>query len=86
MPRTPTGIVTRTGPAIRYAGALHPLPKARTPLGRAVALLIARIDAGAVQPCPNCGRFDCGCWEWVELMTAPPPADLNNLTDEDLPY
>lgn len=86
MPRTPTGIVTRTGPAIRYASALHPLPATRTPLGHAVAALIARIDAGAVQPCPNCGRFDCGCWEWVELMTAPPPADLNNLTDEDLPY
>ena len=81
-----TGIVTATGPAIVHRGVTVPLPATRTPLGDAVAAVIADIDAGEIVACPHCGRFDCECWEWVELMTAPPPADLNVMTAEDLPY
>lgn len=81
-----TGIVTRTGPAIRHASAVVSMPRAQTPVGEWVAATVAAIDAGELQPCSNYGRFDCGCWEWVELMTAPAPAEPYTFTNEDLPY
>ena len=81
-----TGIITDRGPAIRHRGVTVQLPATRTPLGAAVAAAVAAIDAGELQPCPVCGRYACECWERVELMTAPPPADLNVMTAEDLPY
>ena len=79
-----TGIVTADGPAIRHRGVTVQLPATRTPLGAAVVAAIAAIDAGEIVACPHCGRFDCECWEWAELMSAPEPRD--ETTAEDLPY
>lgn len=70
-----TGIVTTNGAAVRHNGATVPLPKARTEAGKVIAAIVAKIDSGELTPCPNCNHFDCECWEWVELMTAPPPVD-----------
>ena len=85
-----TGIVTTSGAAVKAGGALHRLPKAHTEVGQFIASLVAKIDSGELTPCPNCSHFDCECWEWVELMTAPPPVDphddLSVWTNEDLPY
>ena len=81
-----TGIVTKRGAAVRVGAAVLSLPKAHTAAGAWIADAVARIDAGEIQPCPHCGHFGCECWEWVELMTAPAPADPYTLTDEDLPY
>ena len=50
-----TGIITPTGPAIVHRGVTVPLPATLTPLGQAVAALIADIDAGRVVACPYCG-------------------------------
>ena len=68
-----TGIITATGPAVVHRGVTVPLPATHTALGAAVAAVIAAIDAGEVLPCQHCGRFDCECWEWAELMNAPEP-------------
>ena len=85
-----TGIVTSAGAAVRVGAAVVALPKAQTAVGQFIADMVARIDSGELKPCPNCGHFDCECWDWVELMTAPPPADphddLSVWTNEDLPY
>ena len=43
-------------------------------LGRAVAALATGILDGTIQPCPACGRFDCDCDEWPELMYTDPTA------------
>ena len=81
-----TGIVTTSGAALRVGAAVLPLPKAHTAAGQWIADVVARYDAGELKPCPHCGHFGCECWEWVELMAAPAPADPFVLTDEDLPY
>ena len=71
-----TGIVTARGPAIRHAGVTVQLPAARTPLGVAVAALVAAIDAGELLPCRHCGAYGgCDCEEWIAAMLAPPPVD-----------
>ena len=77
-----TGIVTATGPAIRHRGVTVPLPATRTALGAAVAALIAAIDAGELQPCPHCGRFDCEC----EQPSADPHGDLAVWQDCEIPF
>ena len=43
-------------------------------LGQAVAALATAITNGAIEPCPACGRFDCDCDEWPELMYTDPTA------------
>jgi hypothetical protein len=43
-------------------------------LGQAVAALATAITNGEIQPCPVCGRFDCDCDEWPELMYTDPTA------------
>ena len=87
MPRTPTGIVTPTGPAIRHAGATVPLPRAQTPAGQWVAGIIADIDAGRLLPCPHCGEYGgCDCLDWLEWMATAEHAPLDVMTDEDIPY
>ena len=66
-----TGIVTAAGPAIIHRGVTVPLPATRTPLGAAVATLVAAIDAGELQPCPHCGAVGgCDCLDWIEWMAA----------------
>ena len=45
-----------------------------SPLGQAVAALATGILDGTIQPCPACGRFDCDCDEWPELMYTDPTA------------
>ena len=76
-----TGIITARGPAIIHRGVTVPLPATRTPLGAAVATLIAAIDAGELQPCPHCGRFDCEC----EQPSADPHGDLAVWLEGDIP-
>ena len=76
-----TGIITDRGPAIRHRGVTVPLPATRTALGAAVAALIAAIDAGELQPCPHCGRFDCEC----EQPSADPHGDLSVWLEGDIP-
>lgn len=76
-----TGIVTATGAAVKVGAAVLPLPVAKTPVGAWVADIVAAIDAGELLPCQNCGRYSCECWEWVELMTAPPPDST-----EEIPF
>ena len=66
-----TGIITARGPAIIHRGVTVPLPAARTPLGVAVAALVAAIDAGELLPCRHCGAYGgCDCEEWLEWMAA----------------
>jgi len=65
------GIVTPTGLFVQTGGALVPLPVTRTPLGAAVAAVIAAIDAGELLPCPHCGAVGgCDCLDWIEWMAA----------------
>ena len=48
-----------------------------SPLGQAVAALATLATGildGTIQPCPACGRFDCDCDEWPELMYTDPTA------------
>ena len=71
-----TGIITAAGPAIVHRGVTVPLPATRTPLGDAVAALVAAIDAGELLPCRHCGAYGgCDCEEWIAAMLAPPPVD-----------
>jgi len=79
------GIVTPTGLFVQTGGALVPLPVTRTPLGVALAALIAQIDAGAVQPCPHCGRYACEC-EDVPAVTGGDPHGDNNLDGIEIPF
>ena len=82
-----TGIVTARGPAIRHAGVTVQLPAARTPLGAAVAAMVAAIDAGEVLPCIHCGAYaGCDCLDWLEWMLMADYPPLDEMTDEDLPY
>ena len=81
-----TGIVTTSGAALRVGVAVLPLPRAHTAAGQWIAAQVAAIDSGELQPCPQCGAYSCECWEWVELMTAPAPADPFEMTSEDLLY
>ena len=85
-----TGIVTATGPAIRHRGVTVQLPATRTPLGAAVAALVAAIDAGELLPCPHCGAYGgCDCEEWIAAMQAPPVdphGDLSAWQDCEIPY
>ena len=76
-----TGIVTAAGPAIRHRGVTVQLPAERTPLGAAVAAVVAAIDAGEITPCPHCGRYACEC-----EPEADPHGDLSEWQDCDLPY
>ena len=65
------GIVTARGPALRHAGVTVQLPVTRTPLGAAVATLVAAIDAGELLPCQHCGAVGgCDCLDWLEWMAA----------------
>ena len=77
-----TGIVTATGPAIRHRGVTVQLPATRTPLGAAVAAMVAAIDAGEVQPCQHCGRYACEC----EQPSADPHDDLAVWQDCEIPF
>ena len=71
-----SGIITTSGPAIMHRGVTVQLPAVRTPLGEAVAALVAVIDAGELQPCRHCGAYGgCDCEEWIAAMLAPPPVD-----------
>ena len=40
----------------------------RTPLGESIAAFLATDP----EPCPVCGRYDCDCDEWPELMYTDP--------------
>lgn len=84
------GIVNSAGVFVEMGGGLVPLPATHTPLGEAVAALIAAIDAGAVEPCPVCGRFDCDSDDWHEMHTSPldadPHGDLSAFAEWELPY
>ena len=77
-----TGIVTQHGPALRHAGVTVQLPAARTPLGQAVAALVAAIDAGEIVACPHCGRYACEC----EQPSADPHDDLAVWQDCEIPF
>ena len=77
-----SGIVTQHGPALRHAGVTVQLPAARTPLGVAVAALVAAIDAGELVACAHCGRFDCEC----EQPSADPHGDLSAWLEGEIPY
>ena len=77
-----SGIVTQHGPALRHAGVTVQLPAARTPLGQAVAALVAAIDAGEIVACPHCGRYACEC----EQPSADPHDDLAVWQDCEIPY
>ena len=77
-----TGIVTANGPALRHAGVTVQLPAARTPLGQAVAALVAAIDAGEIVACPHCGRYACEC----EQPSADPHDDLAVWQDCEIPF
>lgn len=82
-----TGILTPTGPAIVHRGVTVPLPATLTPLGQAVAELIADIDAGRIVACPHCGVYGgCDCLDWLEWMATAEHAPLDIMTDEDIPY
>ena len=66
-----TGIITDRGPAIMHRGVTVPLPAEHTPLGAAVATLVAAIDAGELLPCQHCGAGGgCDCIDWLEWMAA----------------
>jgi hypothetical protein len=66
-----TGIITARGPAIVHRGVTVQLPATRTPLGDAVAAVIADIDAGEIVACPHCGAVGgCDCLDWIEWMAA----------------
>lgn len=75
------GIVTRTGLFVQAGGKLVPLPAAHTPLGEAIAALVAAIDAGEVQPCPHCGRYACEC-----ELGADPHGDLSAWLESEIPF
>ena len=77
-----TGIITARGPAIMHRGVTVQLPAARTPLGVAVAALVAAIDAGEIVACPHCGRYACEC----EQPSADPHDDLAVWQDCEIPY
>ena len=77
-----SGIVTQHGPALRHAGVTVQLPAARTPLGQAVAALVAAIDAGEIVACPHCGRYACEC----EQPSADPHDDLAVWQDCEIPF
>ena len=77
-----SGIVTQHGPALRHAGVTVQLPATRTPLGDAVAAMIAAIDAGEIAPCPHCGRYACEC----EQPSADPHGDLSAWQDCEIPF
>ena len=77
-----TGIVTAAGPAIRHRGVTVPLPATRTPLGDAVAAVIADIDAGEIVACPHCGRYACEC----EQPSADPHGDLSAWLEGEIPF
>ena len=76
------GIVTDRGPAIVHRGVTVQLPATRTPLGDAVAAVIADIDAGEIVACPHCGRYACEC----EQPSADPHDDLSAWQDCEIPY
>ena len=76
------GIVTDRGPAIVHRGVTVPLPATRTPLGDAVAAVIADIDAGEIVACPHCGRYACEC----EQPSADPHDDLAVWQDCEIPF
>ena len=77
-----TGIVTANGTALRYAGVTVQLPATRTPLGDAVAAVIADIDAGEIVACPHCGRYACEC----EQPSADPHGDLSAWLEGEIPF
>ena len=77
-----TGIVTANGPALRHAGVTVQLPVTRTPLGEAVAAMVAAIDAGEIVACPHCGRYACEC----EQPSADPHDDLAVWQDCEIPF
>ncbi len=82
-----TGIITRTGPAIKHRGVTVALPAARTPAGAWIAATVAAIDAGELQPCPHCGKFaGCDCMDWLEWMAADPPGDLSGGLEGEIPF
>ena len=83
------GIVTASGAAVRAGAVTLPLPKTRTPLGEAVAALVAAIDAGELLPCRHCGAYGgCDCEEWGAAMqpSADPHGDLSAWQDCEIPY
>ena len=71
-----TARVTACGSAICHAGVTVPLPAEHTPLGEAVAAMVAAIDAGELLPCRHCGAYGgCDCEERIAAMQAPPSVD-----------
>ena len=81
------GIVTKSGIALQHNGHIVPLAPTLTPLGAALAELLA----SGVEPCPVCDRYSCDCDEWHEIMftdpTDPDPhGDLRALQAMELPY
>lgn len=84
------GYVINGSPCVVAGGRLHRMPKAPTPLGEYVEGLVRAIDMGLIEPCPNCGRYTCECWDRVELMNAQPPADphgdLSWRNEEEIPF
>ena len=63
-----TGYATPAGLYLRCGDGLRLVEPTRTPLGVALAELLA----SGVEPCPVCGRVGCDCDEWAELMYTDP--------------
>jgi hypothetical protein len=70
------GIVTPTGIALQHNGHIVPLPPTLTPLGVALAELLA----SGVEPCPACEKFACQCPD------PDPHGNLAVFAHEEIPY
>jgi hypothetical protein len=80
------GVATSTGLYARCGDGWRQLQPTRTPLGVALAELLA----SGVEPCPVCLRYACDCDEWHEIMftdpTDPDPhGDLRALQAMEIP-
>ena len=63
-----TGYATPAGLYLRCGDGLRLVEPTRTPLGVALAELLA----SGVELCPVCNRYGCDCEEWAELMNTDP--------------
>jgi hypothetical protein len=78
------GVATSTGLYARCGDGWRQLQPTRTPLGVALADLLA----SGVEPCPVCEKFACDCDEWHEIMNGIDAAERGELGDyeSELPY
>lgn len=78
------GVATSTGLYARCGDGWRKLQPTLTPLGVALAELLA----SGVEPCPVCNRYACDCDEWHEIMNGIDAAERGELGDyeSELPY